>query len=135
MQIVVGGGLESISLVQNDKMNHHRAHDPWLLQHRDAVYMTMLETAEIVAERYKISRERRTNTRCNRSSAPPRAQAAGRFDAEIVPLPSRDEGRRQGERRDAATRPVTLTQDEGNRADTTLAGLAALKPVFAGGRH
>jgi acetyl-CoA C-acetyltransferase len=58
MSITVGGGLESISLVQNDKMNRYRATDPWLVEHRDDIYMSMLETAEIVAERYKISRER-----------------------------------------------------------------------------
>ena len=58
MSITVGGGLESISLVQNDKMNRYRGEDPWLVEHRDDIYMTMIETAEIVAERYKISRER-----------------------------------------------------------------------------
>ncbi|MCV5863145.1 acetyl-CoA C-acyltransferase, partial [Escherichia coli] len=57
MQIAVGGGLESISLVQNDKMNRHRLRDPWLVEHVPQLYMTMLETAEIVAERYRISRE------------------------------------------------------------------------------
>ena len=57
MSVAVGGGLESISLVQNDKMNRYRAADPWLVEHRDDIYMSMLETAEIVAERYKITRE------------------------------------------------------------------------------
>src|SRR5271166_5964944 len=58
MRIAVGGRLESMSLVQNDKMTNFRAHDPWLRAHRDDVYMSMLETAEIVAERHKVSREK-----------------------------------------------------------------------------
>ena len=58
MSVTIGGGVESISLVQNDKMNRYRAQDPWLVEHRDDVYMTMIETAEIVAERYQVTRER-----------------------------------------------------------------------------
>src|SRR5271165_6673077 len=88
MSIAVGGGLESISLVQNDKMNRFRAQDPWLLEHRDNVYMSMLETAEIVAERYKISRERQDEFALQSHARTAAAQAAGRFDAEIVPLPT-----------------------------------------------
>ncbi len=134
MRIVVGGGLESISLVQNDKMNLYRGQDPWLLQHRDDIYMSMLETAEIVADRYDISRERQDEYALQSQQRTARAQAEGRFDAEIVPLPSVmkvvDKG--TGETHDV---PITLRHDEGNRPDTTLAGLAALKPVFAGGRH
>jgi acetyl-CoA C-acetyltransferase len=134
MSIVVGGGLESISLVQNDKMNHHRAHDPWLLEHRDDVYMSMLETAEIVAERYKISRERQDEFSLQSQQRTARAQAEGRFDAEIVPLPSvmKVVDKASGE---THHKHVTLKQDEGLRAETTLEGLAALKPVFASGRH
>ncbi|HEY1940988.1 MAG TPA: acetyl-CoA C-acyltransferase, partial [Roseiarcus sp.] len=134
MRMVVGGGLESISLVQNDKMNLYRTQDPWLLQHRDDIYMSMLETAEIVADRYKIPRERQDEYALQSQQRTARAQADGRFDAEIVPLPSAmkvvDKG--TGETHDV---PITLKQDEGNRPDTTLAGLAGLKPVFAGGRH
>ncbi len=134
MQIVVGGGVESISLVQNDKMNLYRAADPWLLQHRDDIYMSMLETAEIVAERYQISRERQDEFSLQSQQRTARAQAEGRLEAEIVPLPSvmKVFDKASGETHD---KPVTLTQDEGNRADTTPAGLAGLKPVFAGGRH
>ena len=134
MTTVVGGGLESISLVQNDKMNLYRGMDPWLLQHRDDVYMSMLETAEIVAERYKISRERQDEYSLQSQQRTASAQAAGRLDAEIVPLASvmKVFDKATGETHD---KPVTLTQDEGNRADTTLAGLAGLKTVFAGGRH
>ena len=134
MTTVVGGGLESISLVQNDKMNLYRGMDPWLLAHRDDVYMSMLETAEIVAERYKISRERQDEYSLQSQQRTASAQAAGRLDAEIVPLASvmKVVDKATGETHD---KPVTLTQDEGNRADTTLAGLAGLKTVFAGGRH
>jgi acetyl-CoA C-acetyltransferase len=58
MSVTIGGGLESISLVQNDKMNRYRAQDPWLVEHCDDLYMSMLETAEIVAERYRSTRQR-----------------------------------------------------------------------------
>jgi acetyl-CoA C-acetyltransferase len=134
MRIVVGGGLESISLVQNDKMNRYRQHDPWLLQHRDDIYMPMLETGEVVAERYKISRERQDEYALQSQQRTARAQAERRFDAEIAPLPSvmKVVDKASGATHD---KPVTLTHDEGNRPDTTLAGLAALKPVFAGGQR
>ena len=78
MTIAVGGGLESISLVQNDKRNQFRAQDPWLVDQRPDLYMTMIETAEIVAERYQVPAERKMNMRCSRSSGqrPPRRKAA-----------------------------------------------------------
>ena len=134
MNITVGGGLESISLVQNDHMNRFRATDPWLAAHRDALYMSMLETAEIVAERYGVSREAQDAYSLQSQQRTAAAQAAGRFDAEIVPLPS---VMKVVDKTTAAIsdKEVKLRQDEGNRADTTLAGLAALKPVFAGGRQ
>jgi acetyl-CoA C-acetyltransferase len=134
MSIAVGGGLESISLVQNDKMNRYRGQDPWLVEHRNDVYMTMIETAEIVAERYKISRERQDEFALQSHARTAAAQAAGRFDAEIVPLPSvmKITDKATGAVSDKA---VTLKHDEGVRADTSLAGLAALKPVFADGQR
>jgi len=132
MSITVGGGLESISLVQNDKMNRYRAQDGWLVEHQGDVYMSMLETAEIVAERYKISRERQDEFALQSQSRTAAAQAAGRFDAEIVPLPTMMKvvDKATGA---ASDKHVTLKHDEGVRADTTLAGLAALKPVFTEG--
>ncbi len=132
MDITVGGGLESISLVQNDKMNRYRAQDGWLVEHHGDVYMSMLETAEIVAERYKISRERQDEFALQSQSRTAAAQAAGRFDAEIVPLPTM---MKVIDKATGATseKHVTLKHDEGVRADTTLAGLAALKPVFTEG--
>ena len=132
MNVTVGGGLESISLVQNDKMNRYRAMDPWLADHRDDLYMSMLETAEIVAARYKISRERQDEYGLQSQLRTAGAQAAGRFEAEIVPLPSvmKVVDKATGA---VSEKPVTLKHDEGVRADTTLSGLAALKPVFTEG--
>ena len=88
MSIAIGGGLESISLVQNDKMNRYRAEDPWLVEHRDDIYMTMIETAETVAERYQVTRQRQDEYALQSQQRTAAAQAAGRFDAEIAPLPS-----------------------------------------------
>jgi acetyl-CoA C-acetyltransferase len=134
MSIAVGGGLESISLVQNDKMNRYRSQDPWLVEHRNDVYMTMIETAEIVAERYQITRERQDEFALQSHARTAAAQGSGRFDAEIVPLPSvmKVADKATGAVSDKA---VTLKHDEGVRADTSLAGLAALKPVFADGQR
>ena len=114
MQIVVGGGVESISLVQNEHMNNHRAADPWLTEHQPSIYLPMLQTAEIVAERYRISRERQDEFALLSQSRTAAAQAAGRFDAEIVALGQ-------------------LTRDEGNRPSTTSEGLAGLRPVLPDG--
>jgi acetyl-CoA C-acetyltransferase len=132
MRITVGGGLESISLVQNDHMNRFRATDPWLVAHRGDVYMSMLETAEIVAERYDISREKQDAFALQSQQRVAAAQAAGRFDKEIVPLPTtmKVQDKASGAVHD---KEISLKADEGNRADTTLAGLAGLKPVFPGG--
>jgi acetyl-CoA C-acetyltransferase len=134
MQVAVGGGLESISLVQNDKINRHRTRDPWLTEHVPQLYMSMLETAEIVAERYKVSREAQDEYALRSQQRTAAAQAEGRFDAEIVPLPSvmAVANKETGE---ISHKPVTLTKDEGNRADTTLAGLNGLKPVLAEGQQ
>ncbi len=89
MTTTVGGGLESISLVQNEHANRYRTQDPWLVAHRNDVYMTMLETAEIVARLYEISRERQDEYALQSQQRTAAGQAAGRFDAEIVPLASR----------------------------------------------
>jgi acetyl-CoA C-acetyltransferase len=133
MQITVGGGLESISLVQNEHMNWHRAQDPALVDQVPALYMAMIETAEIVAERYQISREAQDEYALRSQQRTATAQQAGRFDAEIVPLLSTMllTDRTTGV---VSPKPVTLTKDEGNRPDTTLEGLAGLKPVFADGQ-
>jgi acetyl-CoA C-acetyltransferase len=133
MTIAVGGGVESISLVQNDKRNEYRAQDPWIVEHRRDLYMTMIETAEIVAERYQVTRDAQDEYALSSQLRTAKAQAEGRLASEIAPLPSlmRVENRETGE---SSLMPVTLDRDEGNRPSTTLAGLAALKPVFRDGQ-
>jgi acetyl-CoA C-acetyltransferase len=132
MEIVVGGGGESISLVQNEHLNNHRAADPWLTEHKPSIYMPMLQTAEIVAERYGISRERQDEFALLSQSRTAAAQAAGRFDQELVALPSVQKivDKATGE---VSEEHVSLTHDEGNRASTTIEGLAALRPVLGDG--
>src|SRR6516162_9282707 len=88
MAIAVGGGVESISLVQNENRNQFRAQDPWLVEHRPDVYMTMIETAEIVAERYQVTRQRQDEYALQSQRRTAAAQAEGRLDQEIAPMPS-----------------------------------------------
>jgi acetyl-CoA C-acetyltransferase len=134
MQVAVGGGLESISLVQNEKSNRWRREDPALVARIPAIYMSMLETAEIVSERYGIAREAQDEYALRSQQRTAAAQEAGRFDAEIVPMTT---VMQVADKATGATAPkeVTLARDEGNRPDTTLAGLAALKPVFKQGQR
>ncbi len=134
MQIVVGGGLESISLVQTQQANRHRAKDPVLEERIPALYLAMIETAEIVADRSHISRDAQDEYALRSQQRTAAAQQAGRFDDELVPLPST---MLVTDRATGATspKPVTLGKDEGNRPDTTLEGLAALKPVFTDGQR
>src|ERR1700686_5756305 len=133
MMIAVGGGVESVSLVQNDKMVRTRGDDPELVARIPALYMTMIETAEIVADRYKISREAQDEYALRSQQRTAAAQQAGRFDDEIAPLPSVmiATDRNTGE---TSKKSVTLDKDEGNRPETSLEGLSSLKPVFASGQ-
>ena len=130
--IAVGGGLESISLVQNQHMNLHRMKDEALLRLHPHIYMAMLETAEVVADRYGIGREAQDEYALQSQQRTARAQAEGRLDAEIVPMTTTMQvvDKATGQ---ASPREVTLAKDEGNRPDTTLEGLSSLKPVFGGG--
>ncbi len=132
--VAVGGGLESISLVQNQHMNLYRMKDEALLKRHPHVYMAMLETAEIVAARYGISREAQDEYALRSQQRTAEAQAAGRLDAEIVPMTTTMQvvDKATGQ---ASAKEVTLSKDEGNRADTTLEGLSSLKPVFGGGEE
>jgi acetyl-CoA C-acetyltransferase len=132
MTVAVGGGVESISLVQNDYANKYRGQDPALVESTPALYMTMLETAEIVSERYGIAREAQDEFALRSQQRTAAAQQAGRFDDEIAAMPSvmLVTDRNTGE---TSPKAVTLTKDEGNRPDTNLEGLAALKPVFKDG--
>jgi len=132
MDICVGGGVESISLVQNAHLDMFRMEDPALNRSAPDLYMAMLETAEIVADRYGISRERQDAYALLSQQRTAAAQAAGRFDAEIVPLATAMTmtDRATGE---VSRRDVVLERDEGNRPETRLEDLEALKPVFKGG--
>ena len=134
LDVAVGGGLESISLVQNDRMNRFRAQDPVLVERLPALYMSMLETAEVVADRYGVSREAQDAYALQSQQRTAQAQSDGRFADEIVPMPTlmtvTDKATGQ-----SSDRPVTLTADEGNRPQTTLADLAGLKPVFKDGQR
>ena len=126
--IMVAGGVESISLVQNEHFNTYRLQEEWILEHKPELYLPMIDTAEVVARRYYITRETQDAYALASQQRTAAGQAAGRFDAEIVPLPSRKlvQDKVTGETREET---VTLTKDEGNRADTTLEGLAKLAPV------
>jgi acetyl-CoA acetyltransferase family protein len=126
--VAIGGGVESISLVQNDHMNRFRAADEWLLAHKNDVYLPMIDTAEIVAQRYQITRETQDQYALESQRRTAAAQAAGRFDAEIAPLESRMAVADKATG-DISHKTVTLAKDEGNRPDTSAAGLASLKPV------
>ena len=127
MDICVAGGVESISLVQTPQMRV--APDPELLAMHGDIYMPMLQTAEIVAARYGISRERQDAYALQSQQRTAAAQAAGLFDAELIPVTATmnvvDKATKE-----VSSHEVTLTKDEGNRADTTIEGLQALKPVL-----
>ena len=129
----MGAGVESITLVQNEHSNLFRTQDPWLVEHLPQTYMTMLETAEIVADRYGISREAQDEYSLKSQQRTAQAQSDGLFDDEIVPMSTTKlvTDKATGETREEA---VTLSLDEGNRSQTTLADLAKLKPVFKNGQ-
>jgi len=131
MPIVVAGGLESISLVQNEHMNMYRAMDPALLELQPDMYMPMLQTAEVVAERYGVSREVQDEYSLSSQQRTAAAQDAGLFDDEIIPVKTTKIVRDKATGVES-TVDVTLEKDEGNRPDTTLEGLAALQPVLGG---
>jgi len=130
MQIAVGGGVESISLVQNERYrNGYRAQDPWLVEHGHDIYASMLETAENVAQRYQMSREQQDEYAVESQRRTATAQANGLFDTEIAPFT----GQRIDTKNDASgENPIdfTLELDEGNRPGTTLESLQSLAPVL-----
>ena len=131
VEIAIGGGIESISLVQNEHMNSFHAVDDELMAMKPEMYMSMLETAEVVAERYKIGRDRQDeySLECQRRVGA--ALQGGRFNDEIVPITTKmavvDK-----ETKEVTYQQVTLSKDEGPRPDTTAEGLAKIKPVFEG---
>jgi acetyl-CoA C-acetyltransferase len=130
MNIAIGAGVESISLVQNEKMNGYRAQDPYLKENVPGLYMPMLETAEIVAQRYGISREAQDAFSLESQQRCAAAQRDGRFEQEIVSITAQQKF--VDKQTEAVTyRSVTLSQDEGNRPETKLDDLRRLKPVMA----
>ncbi|MAY57305.1 acetyl-CoA C-acyltransferase [Pseudohongiella sp. SYSU M77423] len=132
MDIVVGAGMESISLVQNDHRNKFRTVDENVLAISQHAYMPMLQTAEVVAKRYGISREAQDEYSLQSQQRTAAAQAAGKFDDEIVPMES-VMGVMNKETGEISYKNVKLEKDEGNRPETNIEGLAGLKPVIEGG--
>ena len=126
--IMVAGGLESVSLVQNEHFNNFRIHEPWIDEHKPEVYMPMNDTAEVVAKRYYIAREKQDEYALASQQRTAAGQAAGRFDKEVVPITTTKltQDRATGEMREEQ---ITFMKDEGNRPDTSLEGLAKLAPV------
>ncbi|WP_137165969.1 acetyl-CoA C-acyltransferase [Salinimonas lutimaris] len=131
-QIVVAGGCESISLVQNDKLNTHRMVDPNAIAHSPNIHMPMLDTAETVARRYNISRSMQDEYALMSQQRTAQAQAEGKFDEEIIPVTATKlvYDKQTGE---TSEQQVTLEKDEGNRAQTTLDDLSKLNPVRENG--
>ena len=127
MPVVVAGGVESISMVQTPEMR--LGADPELLAMHKDVYMPMIGTAEVVGKRYSVSRERQDAYALRSQQRTAAAQEAGRFDDEIIPVTAKMmvKDKVTGE---TSMKEVTITRDEGNRADTTLEGLASLQPVM-----
>jgi acetyl-CoA C-acetyltransferase len=127
--IAIGGGLESISLVQNDHANKHHIHEDWILNNKPELYMSMLETAEVVAKRYNISRDAMDEFGLQSQLRTAAAQKAGYFNDEIVPLKSTKlvQDKDSGEISEVE---VMLEQDEGVRAGTNIEGLSGLKAVL-----
>lgn len=129
--IVVAGGVESISCVQNE-MNLHMIREAWLNEHKPAIYLSMLETAEIVAKRYGISRQQQDEYGARSQQRAAAAQVAGRFDAEIVPIDV-TMAYADPQTRQLGTRAITVAKDEGIRADTTVEGVSKIRPALPGG--
>ncbi|WP_299280811.1 acetyl-CoA C-acyltransferase [uncultured Tateyamaria sp.] len=132
MDVVVGGGVESVSMVQTPEMRVHS--DPWLKAHKPEIYMSMLETAETVAARYGISREAQDRYAVQSQERTAAAQEAGKFDDEIVPL-STVMKVQDRETKEISDHEITVAKDEGNRPGTAYENVAGLKPVFADGIH
>jgi acetyl-CoA C-acetyltransferase len=133
MEVAVGGGVESISLTQTKHKNSYRSVSQAVLAESPHMYIAMIETAELVAERYGVSREAQDAYAFQSQQRTAAAYAAGRYDAELAPLTTTMlvTDKATGE---VSEREVRLEKDEGPRADTTLEGLTSLKPVWSGGQ-
>ncbi|GAB3376757.1 acetyl-CoA C-acyltransferase [Massilia agri] len=130
-EVFAAGGVESISCVQQE-MNRHMLYDVWLKQNKPEIYWPMLQTAETVARRYGISRERQDEYGVQSQQRAAGAQAAGRFDAEIVPM-TVTMGVADKASGMLLSREVTISADEGIRADTTLEGVSKIRTALPGG--
>jgi acetyl-CoA C-acetyltransferase len=130
-EIFVAGGVESISLVQNE-MNKHHFQDEWLHRHHPETYWPMLQTAEYVARRYEISRERQDEFGVQSQQRAAKARAEGKFKDEIAPITTKMKvvDKHTGHE---TTKEVTAAEDEGIRADTTYEGVSQIKPAIEGG--
>ena len=131
VSVLVAGGVESISCVQNEA-NTHMIGDPWILAHKPELYWSMLQTAETVAKRYGISREAQDEYGVRSQLRAAAAQAAGKFKDEIVPMTT-TMGVVDKATGMIATREVTIDSDEGIRADTTLEGVSRIRTALPGG--
>ena len=134
IDVAVAGGVESISLVQNENMNRYRLTDPWIVENLPSLYMTMLETAEVVADRYNVTRDKQDEYACESHRRTQSAIEGGRFDKELVPLKTikKVQDKTSGE---LSEMEVTLKYDEGVRPETTYHGLQGLLPVFKDGQN
>ncbi len=130
-EIFVAGGVESISLVQNE-MNKHHFQDEWLHRHHPETYWPMLQTAEYVARRYGISREKQDEFGVQSQNRAAKARAEGKFKDEIVPITTKMKvvDKNTGHE---TTKEVTAAEDEGIRPDTTYEGVSQIKPAIEGG--
>jgi acetyl-CoA C-acetyltransferase len=131
VEVAVAGGVESISLVQNEHMNKYHAVDEELTAIKPEIYMSMLETAEVVAERYRISRALQDAYGLESQRRTAAAIQGGRFNDEIVPFTTRM-AVADKETKVVSLQEVTIAKDEGPRPDSTAEGLAKIKPVFEG---
>ena len=129
--VLVAGGVESISCVQQE-MNTHMLTEAWLLQNKPGIYWSMLQTAEEVAKRYKISRQQQDEYGARSQQRAAAAQAAGKFNDEIVPI-TVTAGIADKASGQLFTKEVTVSADEGIRADTTYEGVAKIKSATPGG--
>ena len=130
-EVYVAGGVESISMVQNE-MNKHHFQDEWLHRHKPEVYWPMLQTAEYVARRYEIPREKQDEFGVQSQNRAAKARAEGRFKDEIAPITTKMKvvDKNTGAE---TMKEVTAAEDEGIRPDTTYAGVSQIKPAIEGG--
>jgi acetyl-CoA C-acetyltransferase len=130
-EIYGAGGVESISCVQNE-MNKHMINDDWIVEHKPELYWPMLQTAEYVAKKYDIPREKQDEYGVRSQQRAAAARATGKFDDEIVPMTTKMKVVDKATGAESI-RDVTASQDEGIRADTTFEGVSKIKPAIEGG--